>query len=63
VNLALDGVHLRSVTLGCLPDGLEPCLAAGIELVGIAVGKVAPLQIELATPLGRVQLRAGQTGV
>jgi hypothetical protein len=63
VNLALDGVQPRNVTLGCLPDGLAPYLAEGIESVGIAVGKVASLQIELATPLGRVQLRARQTGV
>lgn len=63
MNLALDGVQLRSVTLGCLPDGLAPYLPVGIESVGIGVGKVDPLQIELAAPLGRVQLRARQTGV
>ncbi len=59
-SMQSSAVQLRGVTLGGLPDNLNAYLPEAIESAGNAMGTTTPLQIELATPLGQVQLRAGR---
>lgn len=60
-SMQASGVQLCGFSVGGVPGGLTPFLPAGIESIGGAIGTAAPLQIELITPLGRVQLCAGRT--